>query len=120
MNTECQPQHKNTQWDHWIGCNAINMPVAVNTNKRINSVIQDISRFGILRNFIRVQEIEKKAKNKKSSDLCRQKHMYLLLMMMMTVMTTMRTTMTTTTRKDDNDDDDDDDDNDVSMEQKAD
>ena len=45
------------------------MPVAVNTNSGINSVIQDI--FRILRNFVRVQEIEKKAKNKKTSDLCR-------------------------------------------------
>ena len=114
MKTEWQSQHKNSQQDHWIGCNAINMPVAVNTNSSINSVIQDISRLGILRNFVRVQEIEKKAKNKKSSDLCRQKHMYSLLMMMMIVMTPMTTTMTTTTRKDD------DDDNDVSMEQKAD
>ena len=34
------------------------MPIAVNTNSSINSVIQDISRFGILQNFVRVQEIE--------------------------------------------------------------
>ena len=43
---------------------ALKRPIEVNTNSSVNSVIQDISPFGILANFVRVQEIEKIKKNR--------------------------------------------------------
>ena len=43
---------------------ALKRPIEVNTNSSVNSVIQDISPFGILTNFVRVQEIEKIKKNR--------------------------------------------------------
>ena len=98
MNTECQSQHKNSQQDHWTGCNTINVTFQINIHRSVNTVIQDISRFWDFRKLSLQFIISPCSEDKDPCIHCHDDD--------------------DNENDEDDDDDDDDDDNDVSSEPK--